>query len=350
MIVVMSATATEQQIEAVIHRVEEFGFRTRRIVGDDRSVVTVLGSPIPDSLQEALEYLNGVQEVFRVSKRYKLASREFNPIDTVVDVGGVKIGGPEVIVMAGPCSVETEEQTLQTAHAVKAAGAKMLRGGAFKPRTSPYDFRGLGEEGLKILAKAREETGLPIVTEVMTPSDVDLVAEYADMLQIGTRNAQNYLLLETAGKTGKPILLKRGMSSEIEEWLLAAEYIMAQDNENVVLCERGIRTFERITRNTLDLSAIPVIKRLSHLPIVIDPSQGTGKWYLVPSMMSGAVAAGADGLIVEVHPNPDHAMSDGGQSLTFENFELAMQQLGSIAPAVGRTIASGAGVAVSADD
>jgi 3-deoxy-7-phosphoheptulonate synthase len=350
MIVVMSASATEQQIQAVVARVEEFGFRTRRIVGDDREVVTVLGSPIPDSLQEALEYVDGVQDVLRVSKRYKLASREFNPVDTIVDVNGVKIGGQEVVVMAGPCSVETEEQTIQTAHAVKAAGAKMLRGGAFKPRTSPYDFRGLGEDGLKILAQAREETGLPIVTEVMTTSDVDLVARYADMLQIGTRNAQNYLLLEAVGKTGKPVLLKRGMSSEIEEWLLAAEYVMAQDNENVVLCERGIRTFERITRNTLDLSAIPVIKRLSHLPIIIDPSQGTGKWYLVPSMMLGAVAAGADGLIVEVHPNPDHALSDGGQSLTFENFDDAMLRAGAVAHAVGRTIPRELGVEITAGD
>ncbi len=350
MIIVMSSNATNEQVQAVQTRIEEFGFKSRPSQGEDRFVISVLGSPVPDALEEALAHLGGVQEVVRISKKYKLVSREFQPVDSIVDVSGVKIGGPEVVVMAGPCSVETEEQTLKTAHAVKAAGARMLRGGAFKPRTSPYDFRGLGEEGLKILAKAREETGLPVVTEVMTTADVDLVAEYADMLQIGTRNAQNYLLLEAAGKSGKPVLLKRGMSAEIEEWLLAAEYIMAQDNEKVVLCERGIRTFEKITRNTLDLSAVPVIKRLSHLPIVIDPSQGTGKWYLVPSMMRGAVAAGADGLIVEVHPNPDHAMSDGGQSLTFENFEEAMASSAAIASAIGRSIPRGAGVAASADD
>ncbi|TVR73205.1 MAG: 3-deoxy-7-phosphoheptulonate synthase [Sphaerobacteraceae bacterium] len=350
MIIVMNAKATDDEVKAVEQRIVEFGFRSRPSLGEDRFVISVLGSPIPDALEEALHRLSGVQEVVRISKKYKLVSREFQPEDSVVNVSGVKIGGPEVVVMAGPCSVETEQQTIETAHAVKAAGATMLRGGAFKPRTSPYDFRGLGEEGLKILAKAREETGLPVVTEVMTTSDVDLVAEYADMLQIGTRNAQNYLLLEAVGKSGKPVLLKRGMSAEMEEWLLAAEYIMAQDNPNVVLCERGIRTFEKITRNTLDLSAVPVIKRLSHLPIVIDPSQGTGKWYLVPSMMRGAVAAGADGLIVEVHPNPDHAMSDGGQSLTFENFEEAMVSSSAIAAAIGRTIPRGSAATVSADD
>ncbi len=350
MIIVMNAKATDDEVKAVEQRIVEFGFRSRPSLGEDRFVISVLGSPIPDALEEALHRLSGVQEVVRISKKYKLVSREFQPEDSVVNVSGVKIGGSEVVVMAGPCSVETEQQTIETAHAVKAAGATMLRGGAFKPRTSPYDFRGLGEEGLKILAKAREETGLPVVTEVMTTSDVDLVAEYADMLQIGTRNAQNYLLLEAVGKSGKPVLLKRGMSAEMEEWLLAAEYIMAQDNPNVVLCERGIRTFEKITRNTLDLSAVPVIKRLSHLPIVIDPSQGTGKWYLVPSMMRGAVAAGADGLIVEVHPNPDHAMSDGGQSLTFENFEEAMVSSSAIAAAIGRTIPRGSAASVSADD
>jgi 3-deoxy-7-phosphoheptulonate synthase len=338
MIVIMATNATEEEIQAVERRVEEFGFRTRRVVGDDRSVVTVLGSPVPETLREALEVYPRVAEVVRVSKRYKLASREFNPVDTVVKIGSAEFGGGRVTVIAGPCSVESESQMMETARAVKAAGAGMIRGGAFKPRTSPYDFRGLGEEGLKILAKTREETGLPFVTEVMTPADVDLVAEYADMLQIGARNAQNYLLLEAAAKSMKPILLKRGMSSEIEEWLLAAEYIMAQDNENVVLCERGIRTFERLTRNTLDLSAVPVVKKLSHLPVVIDPSHGTGKWYLVPSMMMAAVAAGADGLMVEVHPNPDHAMSDGSQSLTFENFAAAMQSTAAVAQAIGRTL------------
>jgi 3-deoxy-7-phosphoheptulonate synthase len=338
MIIVMSSNATEDQVKAVETRIEEFGFKSRPSLGEDRFVVSVLGSPVPDALEEALQHLGGVQEVVRISKKYKRASREFKPEKSIVDVSGVKFGGEAVPIIAGPCSVESEEQMLQVAHAAKASGACMLRGGAFKPRTSPYDFRGLGEEGLKILAKARAETGLPFVTEVMTNSDLDLVCEYADMLQIGARNMQNYLLLEAVGKTGKPVLLKRGMSSEIEEWLLAAEYIMAQDNENVVLCERGIRTFEKVTRNTLDLSAVPVIQKLSHLPIAIDPSHGTGKWYLVPSMMKAAVAAGADALILEIHPNPDHALSDGGQSLTFENFDSAMKETTAIANAIGRSI------------
>jgi 3-deoxy-7-phosphoheptulonate synthase len=338
MIVVMSAKATQEQVQAVQTRIEEFGFKSRPSQGEDRFVISVLGSPVPDALEEALEHLGGVQEVVRISKKYKRASREFKPENSIVDVSGVKFGGTDVPIIAGPCSVESEDQMMKVAHAAKASGAAMMRGGAFKPRTSPYDFRGLGEEGLKILAKAREETGLPFVTEVMTNSDLDLVCEYADMLQIGARNMQNYLLLEAVGKTGKPVLLKRGMSSEIEEWLLAAEYIMAQDNENVVLCERGIRTFEKITRNTLDLSAVPVIHKLSHLPIAIDPSHGTGKWYLVPSMMRAAIAAGADAMIVEIHPNPDHALSDGGQSLTFENFASAMKETEAVAKAIGRGI------------
>jgi len=322
----------------VIARIEQFGFATRSIVGSERATVSVLGAPLPESLKEALELMPGVEEVVRITKRYKLASREFHPDDTVIHVGDVAVGGNEVVVIAGPCSVESEAQIIQTAHAVKAAGASMLRGGAFKPRTSPYDFRGLGEEGLRLLAKARAETGLPIVTEVLSVTDLDVVAEYADVLQIGARNTQNFLLLEAVGKTQKPVLLKRGMSTQIEEWLLAAEYIMAQGNEQVMLCERGIRTFETITRNTLDLSAVPVVKRLSHLPIIVDPSHGTGKWYLVPSMMLAAVASGADGLIVEVHPNPDHALSDGSQSLTFENFSAAMPKLARVAEAVGRTV------------
>ena len=338
MIVVMETTAGERQVEDVIRRVEDFGFGTRIVVGAERSIIGVLGSPLPDSLQEALQLLPGVEQVVRISKRYKLVSREFHPVDTVIDVGGVRIGGDEVVIMAGPCSVENEEQIVATAHAVKAAGASVLRGGAFKPRTSPYEFRGLGEDGLRYLARAREETGLPIITEVLSVGDIDLVAQYADILQIGARNAQNFLLLEEVGKTNKPVMLKRGMSTQIEEWLLAAEYIMAQGNEQVMLCERGIRTFETITRNTLDLAAVPVVQRLSHLPVIIDPSHGTGKWYLVPSMMLAAVAAGADGLMVEVHPNPDHALSDGAQSLTFENFGAAMAGVARVAEAVGRQV------------
>jgi 3-deoxy-7-phosphoheptulonate synthase len=254
-------------------------------------------------------------------------------------VRDVTIGGDEVVVIGGPCSVESEEQTMETAKAVKAAGARILRGGAFKPRTSPYEFRGLGIDGLKILDNVRAETGLPIITEVLTPADVEAVAEYSDILQIGARNCQNYLLLEEAGKTNRPVMLKRGMSVQIEEWLSAAEYVMAQGNPNVIMCERGIRTFEPITRNTFDVSAIPVIKRLSHLPVFGDPSHGTGKWYLVPAMAMAAVASGADGLMIEVHPNPDHAKSDGAQSLTFENFAALMPQLRAVAHAVGRAFA-----------
>ncbi|CCF84035.1 3-deoxy-7-phosphoheptulonate synthase [Nitrolancea hollandica] len=336
MIVVMETTASQAQVEDVIKRIEESGFGTRIVIGAERSIVGVLGSPLPDSLQEALQLMPGVEEVVRISKRYKLVSREFHPTDSIVPVRDLMVGGDEVVVIAGPCSVENEKQILETAHGVKAGGASMLRGGAYKPRTSPYEFRGLGEAGLKLLAKAREETGLPIVTEVLSPDDVDLVAEYADVLQIGARNVQNFLLLEAAGKTDKPVLLKRGMSTQIEEWLLAAEYVMAQGNQNVILCERGIRTFETITRNTLDLAAVPVVKRLSHLPIIIDPSHGTGKWYLVPSMMLAAVAAGADGLILEVHPNPDQAMSDGGQSLNLENFAATMPKVARVAEAIGR--------------
>jgi 3-deoxy-7-phosphoheptulonate synthase len=341
MIIVLEPTASKEQVNDVVRRVDEAGFATRQIVGQDQSIIGVLGSPLPDALYETMGLLPGVQQVIRVSKRYKLVSRDFHPSDTVVDVDGVKVGGNEIVMIAGPCSVESEDQLLRTAHAVRESGASMLRGGAFKPRTSPYEFRGLGEEGLQILAKAREETGLKIVTEVLSPSDIDLVAAYTDVLQIGARNMQNFLLLEVAGQSGKPVLLKRGMSAQIEEWLLAAEYVMAQGNEQVILCERGIRTYETITRNTLDLSAVPVVKRLSHLPIIVDPSHGTGKWYLVPSMMLAAVAAGADGLIVEVHPNPDHALSDGGQSLTFENFAAAVPGVTSVAQAVGRSFKGG---------
>ncbi len=347
MIIVLEPTASKEQVNDIVRRVDDAGYATRQIIGQDQSIIGVLGSPLPDALYETMGLLPGVQQVIRVSKRYKLVSRDFHPSDSVVNVDGVKVGGNEVVIIAGPCSVESEEQLLRTAHAVKEAGASMLRGGAFKPRTSPYEFRGLGEEGLQILAKAREQTGLKIVTEVLSPTDIDLVSAYTDVLQIGARNMQNFLLLEVAGQSGKPVLLKRGMSAQIEEWLLAAEYVMAQGNENVILCERGIRTYETLTRNTLDLSAVPVVKRLSHLPIIIDPSHGTGKWYLVPSMMLAAVAAGADGLMVEVHPNPDHALSDGGQSLTFENFASSMPGIASVAQAVGRSVRSSAQAVVA---
>jgi len=286
-----------------------------------------------------MELLPGVEEVIPISKPYKLASREFHPQNTVVKINDITIGGDEIVVIAGPCAVETEDQLLTTALAVKAIGANILRGGAFKPSTSPYHFRGLGEEGLKLLAKVRKETGMPVITEVMTPEDVELVAGYADILQIGARNMQNFILLDKVGKTRKPVMLKRGLSATIQEWLLAAEYILAQGNDQVILCERGIRTFETHTRNTMDVSSIPIIKKVSHLPIFADPSHATGKWYLVTPVALAAIAAGADGLMIEVHPNPDLALKDGAQSLTFDNFGKLMSQLIPIARAIGRKLA-----------
>jgi 3-deoxy-7-phosphoheptulonate synthase len=349
MIVIMEHGYTKQDLDRVIARIEEAGLRTHISIGDNTAIVGVVGVPIPPELQQDLEVVSGVEEVLRVTKRYKLPSREFHPEPTRITVRDVLIGGKDVVVLAGPCSVETREQTLETARAVRAAGAHILRGGAFKPRSSPYEFRGLGEDGLKILDEARAETGMPIITEVLTPSDVDLVSRYTDIFQIGARNCQNYLLLEEVGKTGMPVMLKRGMSVQIEEWLMAAEYIMAQSNPNVMLCERGIRTFETYTRNTLDLNAIPVIKKLSHLPVFADPSHGTGKWYLVPAMALASVAAGADGVMIEVHPNPDHARSDGAQSLTFENFGALIPQLSAVAQAVGRSMSSRVAEPVVAD-
>jgi 3-deoxy-7-phosphoheptulonate synthase len=289
--------------------------------------------------------MSGVEETIPVTKPYKLSSREFQPEDTIIKVGEVTIGGDELVIIAGPCAVEAEKQVLDTARAVKAAGANILRGGAFKPSTSPYHFRGLGEKGLKLLAQAREETGLPLITEVLTPDDVELVARYADILQVGARNMQNFILLDEVGKTRKPVMLKRGMSATLQEWLLAAEYILAQGNHQVMLCERGIRTFETYTRNTVDISAIPVIHKLSHLPIIADPSHGTGKWYLVTPLALAAVAAGTDGLMIEVHPTPDSALKDGAQSLTFEHFEELMSQLAPVAAAVGRKLTRKEGLA-----
>ncbi|MHB8619738.1 MAG: 3-deoxy-7-phosphoheptulonate synthase [Chloroflexota bacterium] len=271
-------------------------------------------------------------------KPFRRASRQTQMSDTVVDVDGVRIGGGELAIMAGPCAIESQDQLMRTAEFVAARGARFLRGGAFKPRTSPYGFRGLGEEGLEMHARAREATGLKVITEVMSPADVPLVAQYADVLQIGARNMQNFCLLDACGSLNKPVMLKRGLSATIEEWLLAAEYILHGGNQRVILCERGIRTFERYTRNTMDLSAIPLVKRLSHLPVVADPSHGTGKWYLVEPMSMAAVACGADGLIVEVHPNPDDALSDGPQSLTFDNFGRVMDRVRAVAQAVGRLV------------
>src|SRR5581483_784686 len=285
------------------------------------TVIGVIGTGFPPDLGEKLEMLPGVERTHRVTKPYKLASRDFKPVSTVVQIGDLSIGEDEFVVMAGPCSVESREQVLQTAHAVKAAGARVLRGGAYKPRTSPYSFQGLGEEGLRYLAEAREKTGLPIITEVLDTADVPLVAEYTDILQLGTRNMQNFALLRAVGQVNKPVMLKRGMSATIEEWLMAAEYILHGGNHQVILCERGIRTFETAARNTLDLSAIPIVKKLSHLPVMADPSHATGKWYLVKPMAMAAAAVGADGLIIEVHPDPDNALSDGPQSLNLDNFD-----------------------------
>ncbi|HWV22992.1 MAG TPA: 3-deoxy-7-phosphoheptulonate synthase [Thermomicrobiales bacterium] len=336
MIIVMKTEAPREQLNAVVERVKELGLSPHLIDGEERTIVGVVGLPLPPTLDEMFEVFPGVEQVVRISKKYKLAGWDFHPHKTVIEIGDVRIGGDEVTVIAGPCSVENEVQTLSTAMAVKEAGATILRGGAFKPRTSPYEFRGLGEEGLKILAKAREETGLKIITEVMTPSDVDLVGEYTDIFQIGARNCQNYLLLEEVGKAKKPVMLKRGLSMLIEEWLLAAEYVMAQDNPDVILCERGIRTYETATRNTLDVSAVPVLQSMSHLPVFIDPSHAAGKRQYVESLSLAGIAAGADGLIIEVHPSPDNAMSDGAQSLTFDQFASMMPKVSAVAQAVGR--------------
>ena len=323
MIVVMQADCTEPDIQRVEEHLAKRGLEAQINRGVERTVIGVMGQTFPE-LRDELELLDGVREVIPITRPYKLSSREFQPISTIVQVGGVTIGGEELVVLAGPCAVESQEQVLATARAVKAAGAKIMRGGAYKPRTSPYSFRGLGEEGLKYLAAAREETGLPIVTEVMDTRDVETVGRYADILQVGARNMQNFSLLDEVGQTRLPVMLKRGFSATYEDWLMAAEYILARGNKQLMLCERGIRTFETYTRNTLDIAAIPSIKRLSHLPIIADPSHGTGKWHLVTPVALAAVAAGADGLLVEVHPNPDMALSDGAQSLTFENFERLM--------------------------
>ncbi len=339
MIVVMKVGASDKEIAGVVERIEADGFKAHLSQGVERTIIGVVGQIFPE-LRDRFEMLPGVDEVILVSKPYKLSSREFHPLDTIVKVGGVTIGEKEIVVMAGPCAVESEQQLLETAKAVKAAGATILRGGAFKPSTSPYQFRGLGQPGLELLAQVKREVGLLVITEVMSPGEVELVASYADILQIGARNMQNFPLLEEAGKTGKPVMLKRGLSATVQEWLLAAEYILAQGNPQLMLCERGIRTFETHTRNTMDLSAIPVIEKVSHLPVIADPSHGTGKWYLVIPMALAAVAAGADGVMVEVHPHPDSALKDGAQSLTFENFQLLMSQLKPVAEAIGRCLAS----------
>ena len=338
MIVVMKTGATEEQVIGVQKTIRELGFKDHRIHGEERNVVAVLGHVYPELVDE-LGVLEGVDTVVRISKPFKLASREVNPYDTVVRVGPVEIGGGNLVVMGGPCSVDTEDNVMEAARAVKAAGGHILRGGAFKPRTSPYAFRGHGEKGLHILAAARAETGLPIITEVMDARDVELVARHADILQIGARNSQNFTLLDEVGRSGKPVVLKRGISSTVEEWLLAAEYVLSHGNREVILCERGIRTFETATRFTFDVNAIPLVKKLSHLPLIGDPSHATGKWDLVEPIGMAAIAAGADGLIVEVHPNPDHALSDGAQSLTPKNFTKLMDRMRILGEALGRPVA-----------
>ncbi len=345
MMVIMKKGHSEEEITGLLKRLEEVGLSGHTIVGVERTVVGVVGQVYPE-LADELEMMPGIEDIVPISRPYKLTSREFKPADTAIKIGDVTIGGGQTVVMAGPCAVESEEQLMTTARAVKAAGGQVLRGGAFKPRTSPYSFRGLEEEGLKILARAREETGLAVITEVMTVRDVELVARYADILQIGARNAQNFFLLEEVGRAGKPVLLKRGLASEVQDWLMSAEYVISQGNRQVILCERGIRTFETATRNTIDLSAIPLVKRLSHLPVVSDPSHGTGKWYLVEPMAMASIAAGADGLLLEVHPNPDRALSDGPQSLTFENFGRLMERARAVGEAVGRPLAERTAFAV----
>ena len=337
MIVVMSADSSQDDVDKVQRHLVDRGLRAHLSKGVERTIVGVIGQIYPE-LQDELEVLNNVSEVVRISKPYKLPSREFNPKDTVITIGSeeVKLGGGEFVMFAGPCAVESEEQVMATARAVKQHGAKAMRGGAYKPRTSPYSFRGMGEDALKIMDAARKETGLPIITEVMSPADVELVCRYADVLQVGARNMQNFPLLDEVGRVDKPVMVKRGFAATYEDWLLSAEYVMAEGNTQVMLCERGIRTFETFTRNTLDINAVPSIHRLSHLPIVVDPSHGTGKWYLVPPVASAAVAAGVDGLLVEVHPNPDAAKSDGAQSLTFENFARLMAQVNAVREALSR--------------
>ncbi len=338
MIVILRPDATEEQIQHIVEKADKLGLKAHISRGVERTIIGFIG---PEDVLRVtpLEVFPGVDRVMPVLSPYKLVSREFKKDDSIIDLGrGVKIGGKKIIIMAGPCSIEGRDSFLSVAKKVKAAGATVLRGGAFKPRTSPYDFQGLGEEGLKYLAEAAKEVGISTVTEVMDPRHVELIAKYADIFQIGARNMQNFSLLKEVGMTKKPVMLKRGLSATIKDWLMSAEYILAEGNFNVILCERGIRTFETATRNTLDINAVAVAKQLSHLPVVVDPSHATGKWGLVPSAAKAAVAAGCDGLIIEVHENPEEALSDGAQSLLPENFSALVKALKGIATAVSREI------------
>ncbi len=337
MIIIMKQGATAAQSAGVIARVEHQGYRVHISEGEERTIIGVIGNGRPLN-REQIEMMDGVERTVAILRPFKLASREMHPRDTVIQLNGVSIGGPRITVIAGPCAVESREQLLETAHAVKDAGAQLLRGGAFKPRTSPYNFQGLGEEGLRYLAEARRETGMPVVTEVTDSQLVPMVAAYADVLQVGARNMQNFALLHAVGEAHKPVLLKRGMMATVEELLMAAEYVLSHGNERVILCERGIRTFEPYTRNTLDISAVPLLKQLSHLPVIVDPSHGTGHWELVEPVSRAAVAAGADGLIVEVHPRPEEALSDGAQSLKPARLATLVQSLQAVSAAVGRSL------------
>jgi 3-deoxy-7-phosphoheptulonate synthase len=339
MMIIMHTDATQKQIENVLEEVQSHGLQGHLVHGTERIVIGVVGNT-RDTTPEHFQHLPGIDRVMRISRPYKITSREFLPQDSVFPIDGISIGGEEIVIFAGPCAVESREKLLEVAHAVKEAGAHALRGGAFKPRTSPYSFQGLGEEGLEILAEAREITGLPIITEVMAPDQVAVVAKYADVLQIGARNMQNFALLNAAGASQHPVLLKRGMSATVDELLMAAEYILSHQNRRVILCERGIRTFETSTRNTTDINAIPVLKAQTHLPVILDPSHATGHAQYVPPIARAGIAAGADGLIVEVHQNPEKAASDGGQSLRPEVFAEMVRQVRIIAEAVGRKVAA----------
>ena len=337
MIVVMKPGATAENLAAVVKKIEDSGLRTHLSKGEEVTIVGVIGDKkIIANLE--LQMMAGVDKTVRITEKYKLVSRDFHPEDTIIDAGGVKIGGNKVVVMAGPCAVENLEQLRESAAAVKKYGAKFLRGGAFKPRTSPYDFQGLGEEGLKLLRQVADEFNLRVVTEIVDKDDIELFCNYADILQVGARNMQNFQMLKALGKCSKPILLKRGLSATISEWLNAAEYIMSGGNEQVIFCERGIRTYETFTRNTLDLSAVAAVKELSHLPIIVDPSHGTGRWKMVAPMARAAIAAGADGLIIEVHPHPEKALSDGDQSLTPEAFKDLVTSLDGIAKVMEKSL------------
>jgi len=348
MIVNMQNNATPDEINHIIDRIKECGFQAHVVQGAERTIIGAIGSNGRRSEIEALRAAPGVAEVIQISHPFKLVSRQLRQARTVVDVRGTKIGGGDIVVIAGPCSVESEEQLMETAHSVKASGANMLRGGAYKPRTSPYDFQGLGVEALRFLQQASRETGLPIVTEVMSEADVEIVEEYADVMQVGARNMQNFSLLKHAGRLRKPVLLKRGMSATLDEFLMAAEYIMSEGNYEVILCERGVRTFADHTRNTLDLSIVPAVQKLSHLPILVDPSHGTGKRDKVLPMARAAVAAGADGVLVEVHHQPEKALSDGPQSIYPEQFAQMVSEIEQIAPIVNRKLHRGIRVETAA--